>query len=711
MHVGGVSRRSLIDPAIEGGARLVTVTAPAGYGKSTLLTEWAEIDQRRLVRIDARTTHDDPAALLDSAIAAFEELGVLGPAQSGELRGSLTAALQRAAPMLAAHVRSAAAPFVLLIDDLQNIHATASLDVLDVVLAGIPAGSQAVVASRVPSARLGRGRTRGDLVTIGTGDLRMDATSAITLFAAARQTLTPAAADELIARTDGWPVALAISARSLEERPRSEPGDRPEGFFAELYDSVPESARDLLRRTSILDELSGPLCDAVLGTTGSGAILGSLADSNALVIRSADAPGRFLCHDLLRDFLSEELRRLEPELVETLQDRAATWFEEQGELETALEHRLRMSDRSGAVQLFEQIARPTYEAGRQVTSDRWLSALGDETLQQQPQLALLAAWNAMLNGHDEQSDRWAAIVTASAGAVAGASKAFDVAYATLSAVRLERGIDEAYRAAVVATGPDADYGQWKDTAHWALGEIQLLRGERDTAQATFELASALGSTQRGGGVVVVAEAALAIMAIEDGDWAKAKLHAQTAIGVIQRRGHTDYASSATAYAVACRVAQHRGDEATLFAMLHRATRSRSLLSYSTPVPAVVARLQLASVGLAQGDAAGVRQLLSEIGDIVAMRPALSPYLRQADELRASLAAGRLTSTGLTALTLSELRILPLLQTHLTVDEISHRLFVSRNTAATHIGSIYRKLHVNSRSEAVERGIAVGLLGR
>jgi LuxR family maltose regulon positive regulatory protein len=172
----------------------------------------------------------------------------------------------------------------------------------------------------------------------------------------------------------------------------------------------------------------------------------------------------------------------------------------------------------------------------------------------------------------------------------------------------------------------------------------------------------------------------------------------------------DYATSVDAFAVAARVAMHLGDQASADVQLNRAMRARALLTSAIPAPAIRARLHLAHVQLAKGDAAATRQLLEEAEAILARRPGLGAAAREVERFRADYAAARLASSGLAPLTQTELRVLALLQTHLTIAEISTRLHITQNTAGTHIKSIYQKLRVNSRGAAIRRGTAVGLLG-
>jgi LuxR family maltose regulon positive regulatory protein len=173
----------------------------------------------------------------------------------------------------------------------------------------------------------------------------------------------------------------------------------------------------------------------------------------------------------------------------------------------------------------------------------------------------------------------------------------------------------------------------------------------------------------------------------------------------------DYASSVLAFAGAARLAVHRGDRVEADRQLTRAMRARPSLTYVLPTLAVRVRLQLGKVYCALGDHTSARHLLREIDDILLQRPALGTLVDEVSEFQKSLASSaQVRVDGGSPLSSAELRLLPYLQTHLTIREIGDRLFVSRNTVSSELGSIYRKLGVSSRNDAVQRATEIGLLG-
>jgi LuxR family maltose regulon positive regulatory protein len=200
------------------------------------------------------------------------------------------------------------------------------------------------------------------------------------------------------------------------------------------------------------------------------------------------------------------------------------------------------------------------------------------------------------------------------------------------------------------------------------------------------------------------------VAIGHQDWRQAETLADRALAIVGAGHLEDYITSPLVYAVVARTALHRGDVPRAQQHLARAARLRPLLSHAFPHFAVQTLLELARAYLALDDAAGARVVLREARDIIQRRPNLGVLPQQAEELRSRLDAVRGGSVGPSSLTTAELRLLPLLATHLSFREIGERLHVSRHTVKSQAISVYRKLGVSSRSQAITRVQQLGLLG-
>ncbi len=198
------------------------------------------------------------------------------------------------------------------------------------------------------------------------------------------------------------------------------------------------------------------------------------------------------------------------------------------------------------------------------------------------------------------------------------------------------------------------------------------------------------------------------MAMERHDWPQAATLAEQALAIVRAGQLDDYINSALVSAVAARTALHRGDVQRAHERLARAARLRPLLTYAIPWVAVQALLELARAYLAVDDLAGARVVLREANDILRRRPDLGTLPQQAAQLgsKASGIPGRIG--GASSLTKAELRLLPLLPTQLTYQEIGERLYLSQHTVKKQAVSIHRKLGVSSRSQAVECARRLGL---
>jgi LuxR family maltose regulon positive regulatory protein len=265
--------------------------------------------------------------------------------------------------------------------------------------------------------------------------------------------------------------------------------------------------------------------------------------------------------------------------------------------------------------------------------------------------------------------------------------------------------------ASLAVAQEPAWSPWRGQALCAFAEAHLLVGEVDEAGALFEESSLVATTTGNTDEFVVCESELALLAMDRGQWSIAAEHLERALTAIEESRMHDYATSVLAFAGAARLAVHRGDRAETDRQLTKAMRARPSLTYVLPTLAVRLRLALAKVYYAIGDQTTARHLLRELDDIVLRRPRLGALLDEVADLRRILTASpQVAVAGSSPLTSAELRLLPYLQTHLTIREIGERLFVSRNTVSSEVSSIYRKLGVSSRHDAVQRATEVGLLG-
>jgi LuxR family maltose regulon positive regulatory protein len=715
---GSVSRAELIETARASDCRVVGVTAPAGYGKSTFLAQWALADDRPVAWVSLDRLDDDPSALISLLASAFARVSPGNADLVANVSGLGVSVLGRAAPRLAAAFRTSPAPFVLMLDDLHEIRSPACNDVLDMVISGLPRGSQLAVASRTEQSRLPRLRASGDALEFHASDLALDAAGAEQIFAAAHVSLGSEAAVAVAERTEGWPVGLYLAALIAHDNhgdASTVAGDDryvADYLYRESLDRLPEDVQRFLRRTAVLDQFCAPLCDALLGESGAQAMLRKLEASNVFLNPLDRRREWFRYHALFREFLLGELRRVEPDVIMKLQLKAADWYEANDAPAMAVEYLLNTTERDRCVRLVTALALPTYQAGQISTLQRWLSTLGDSAVAEYPPLAVLAGWVTALTGQTAEAQRWAAIIDAASFDLvpADGTASFDSGRAMLSAFMCAAGPEQMMTDASLAVSQEPQWSPWRDQALCASAEAHLLAGAVDEAAALFAESSLVATSTGNTDEFVVAESELALLAMDRGQWPMAAEHLERAFAAIEESRMYDYATSVLAYAGAARLAVHRGDREETDRRLTQAMRARPSLTYVLPTLAVRLRLQLAKVYSAIGDHTTARHLLRELDDILLRRPALGTLVDEVAELRRILTASPKGVAGGSPLTSAELRLLPYLQTHLTIREIGDRLFVSRNTVSSEVSSIYRKLGVSSRHDAVQRATEVGLLG-
>jgi LuxR family maltose regulon positive regulatory protein len=484
-------------------------------------------------------------------------------------------------------------------------------------------------------------------------------------------------------------------------------------LYRESLSQLPESVQRFLRCTAVLDQLCAPLCDAILEESGSQARLRHLEATSLFMVPLDRRRGWYRYHALFREFLLGELRRVEPDVIAKLHLRAADWYESNGSPALGLEHLLNTTDGDRCVQLVTELALPTYQSGQMSTLQRWLSTLGHAAVEKYPPLAVLAGWIAVLTGQTAEAQRWAALLdTASYDLVPmDGTASFTSSRAMLRAAMCAAGPEQMATDANLATAMEPPWSEWRATALLLCAEAKLLLGDSERAAALFAETSSAAATRGNVDTIILSQAELAVLAMDHGRWTGAAEHLKLALATVERSRLHDYAMSVLAFAAAARLAVHRGDQKEADRQLARAMRARPACTFVIPWVAVRVRLQLAKAYAALADQATARHLLREIDDILRHRPALGALVDQVSELRGILtSSAQLTVSGGTPLTPAELRLLPYLQTHLTFREIGERLFVSRNTVSSEVGSIYRKLGVSSRSDAVQQATTVGLLG-
>jgi LuxR family maltose regulon positive regulatory protein len=653
---------------------------------------------------------NDPAVLLTYLTAA---LGRLVPAARSAFQALATSTM----PIIVVHqltaaIRSITPGVSVVVDHAEAITNVESRRVLAEFALRLPAGSRLAIGSResVPLP-VGRLRARGEIVEIGPDDLAMDPTEASRMIAGTGVTLSPTEVMELVERTEGWPVGLYLAARSTRSgTSRHHAGltaAHDESFIAgyvrsELLDRVSSDEVSFLIRTSVLDRMSGPLCDATLAVSGSARALEQLASRSLMIVPLDHHQEWYRYHHLLRSELRAELERREPDVIQGLDLRASEWFHAHGIPEAAIEHAQAVGDADRVARLVVEAAQPVWASGRVDTVLRWMEWLdAKQAVERYPEIAVHGALTLALLGRAEEAERWVAV--AECGKTSGEfsdGSTVESILAYMRAILCRDGIEAMRRDARASWTGLSPVSPYRATMVYTEGVSYLLQDDPD--QADPILANAFDDAVRASALplaaLILAERCCA--AVDGNDWAAAGSLVQRALSIVHEGHFEDYWTSALIYAWAARAALHRGDLHGARRCLAAAARLRPLLTHVLPVVSVQALVQMARVYLALADPGGARAVLTQAEHIRSRRPDLGNMWSQADRLRSNLQRIGRISQGATSLTAAELRVLPLLSTHLSLGEIGQQLRVSPNTVKAHAKSIYRKLGVSSRAAAV-----------
>jgi LuxR family maltose regulon positive regulatory protein len=402
---GFVPRPRLVEALGEGLARgRVLVCAPAGFGKTVLLADWARGCGRPVAWLGLDGGDSDPARFWRYAVAALERArpglaGRVGPLPSGSFEGLVTALINELAD------DPGPDEVLLVLDDYHLVDPGPVHESVAFLLENLPPGLRVVVSGRAdPPLPLARLRARGQLAELRAADLRFTSEEAAALLVeTAGPGLPGTAVTALVARTEGWAAGLQLAGLSLRGH-----ADRA-GFVAafsgshrfvldyladEVLDGQPGPVRAFLLETSVLERLSGELCDAVTGRAGSQAMLADIERAGLFLVPLDEVRGWWRYHHLFADLLRARLLAEQPGRVQALHRAAAAWCEEHDLADDAVRHALAAGDTAWAARLVERHVETLLGRSEGATLRRWLSALSAESVRARPRLCLAQAYGA-----------------------------------------------------------------------------------------------------------------------------------------------------------------------------------------------------------------------------------------------------------------------------------------------------------------------------
>ena len=714
-----IPRERLLERLRSGSDRRLTLVAcPAGFGKTTLLAAWREAEAARkpVAWLTLDEGDNDPVVLWTHAIEALRRAS---PAVAGSAAADTVVApvVDVVLPRLVNEL-DGQGEITLILDDFHRLSSVPARASVRWFIDHAPPGFQLVLASRtepiLPVAAL---RAHGELLELRAGDLRFTCEEADAfLNGRLGLGLTPEDVEALVGKTEGWPAGLYLAALSLQHAADRHALVRSFGgsnrhvvdfLETEVLDAHDPPAQALMLRCSVLERLSGPLCDAVLEQEGSAAMLDALSRSNLFLVPLDDEGRWYRFHHVFAQLLRVELERREPGVARALHRRAYGWHRDHGTTDEAIQHAIAAEAYAEAAELIQGSWISYANTCRYDTVLAWLRRL-PEILDSNAHLLLIQAWVLSLSARREEAALAIAAVER-LGDLGGGPlpDGFSSGEASLTMLRacfpwgdVGAQLDNGRRAAELA-GPGSP---WRPLACWAVGTGLYFRGKPEEADRWFAESAALAPASA---QWLAGEASLAYrswIAGERGRLDEQRVLAEAAAEFTREHG-TGKVIGVAPLALGLSLAA-RGRPGEALPLIDRGVAlSRT---FGQPLQLANALLSQAPVLRALGEHTRAADAIAEARSILASCP--DP----------GILAGRLAALGRPPqirrdrsgdqeLTQQELRVLKLLHGELSERDIGRELYVSYSTVHSHVRAIYRKLAVSTRADALQRGRQLGLL--
>jgi LuxR family maltose regulon positive regulatory protein len=709
--------------------KISVISAPTGYGKTTLLAHWRRVEEAEVsfawVSLDEQD--NDPIRLWRHIVEALrrampEEAGfgadiLVGMGALGQefVRVTLSTLINELAEL--PH------RVVLVLDDYQFITEEGARESVAFLVEHLPDNVHLVISSRSdPPLPLGLLRARGEMNEIRTDQLAFSEEEVDCLLNEKMGLdIGPDDLSVLLERTEGWPAGIYLASLSLQNK--EDKHAFIESFRGsnryivsllgeEVLSNLSEEVRRFLLETSVLRRMTGPLCDAVTGREDSSRLLRELASSNLFVV-SLDEQGEwYRYHHLFSELLLYELRNSQPELVPTLRKRASEWLEGAGYVEGAIRQATEASNYERVGLLITRHWYGFAVRGHSATVERWLESLPEGMIDRVAPLCLVEAWLCALSGRREECESFLTLAEGirREGPLPDGTASVESGAAILRSVFGFGGIKDMVEAARRADALELDRTSPQvPLVKLGLGFSWYFSG--NVAQARSALEEGLRLTLGGHPIARVgALSCLSLVAGDEGRQEEAESLAREAKALVDRFRLQGVPQATLAPLALGRALAGRGKLEEAQEELENAYSARRRLPGLSPWPSLVGLLALASVRAARGDRPGARAVLTEARAILKANPdaGMFPELLELQErkLRARKPReGQLDGK----LTEREIDVLRLLVGELSTRQMAESLYVAPSTVRTQVKSIYRKLGVSSRGEAVEEAHARDLI--
>jgi LuxR family maltose regulon positive regulatory protein len=715
---GLVPRTRILDGLTDTEASVVLVQAPAGFGKSTVLEQWAHLGARRFAWIALDPSESDLIVFWRHVYAAlqvcmpgfashlYDEVSRPQP----DLSGSII-------PGLLNELATIEDPLVVVLDDYHRIHSSEVDRSVQLFLRHLPRGTTLAIGTRSrPGFEVAWLRSRGLVHEVGASELSLtfDDTSSVL------RSRNPDRTDEEVRwihnTTEGWPAGVYLFGlvKSIDQSVRTT-SDIRDYLMTEMLSSLSTEDAQFMQRTSILSHLEARFCDHVTQTAAAQSRLERLANSSLLVLPLDETGDRFRYHHLLQTELESLLKRNEPpDVVASHHRRAMEWTTQQGEITEAIQHAVNAGDTQAAVRLVVANWYPYIMSGRVRSAYQWLGNFTEDDPRLNPQLALSAAMISAFAGHSRDARAFAAIAEAASPEAEGfvGAQSYESSVAIMRAGIAADGPLSALADARRAAEVEPLGSPYRPLLAAMIGTFIYSTAVQDADAYPLLLEGAKAATGPPE-TAAYALANLALMHSWRNDEEPALNYAHQAIQRIDETRVGGFMVYGLPYAIAAKCSVESAGLAECRRLLRRAEQAERGASNAAPFDSMVLRTTMAEACLAMEDfglaktyaerTLGNLAVMSEGGlvanrldHVIRMINRTEPHVEQADR------PGPLLSPR-------EVQVLSLFTTDETLAGIGRRLFISRNTVKTHATRIYRKLGVSDRQRAVAAARRLGLL--
>ena len=711
-----VERRALLHALGDTAAPLVVLCAPAGSGKTTVLRQWAEADARPFAWVQLDEADRDPVVLLTYLAMALESVTEVDPSVRASLSLAVPPVRERILPLLG-EALAAAPGFVLVLDDAHLLTGDKPWEVVAFVLRGLPEGAQLALGSRTdPDLPLARMRAAGEVTEFRAAELSLDPDEVAELMRLHDCEADQETVGAVFTATEGWATGLQLACLARAGRPPAEwlpeiRGGRreiAEFLTSEVLLAQPPEVQEFLLRTSVLNELTPRLCALVNGSDDGGELLARVSSEELFVVPLGDDGSHYRYHHLFAEMLQGELDRRHPGLPDELHRMVAEWYVHEDVPDAAIQHLLAAKETTSAGDLVAASWPAMWSRGQTETVRRWLGAFTDRQILNHQALTLTAGWVYSALDAGRLGERWCEAACAlpmddapSPDGAASLRSSQALLRATVGAAGVRRMREDAELAARLEGTPGTS---WYADAQVALGVARWLSGATQRALHPLAVGAREGSVCNPS-AELGALGHLALIAADEAEWDVAAEYEGRATDLLTALGFGTHRRCLPMLLTRVKLrARGSGTDAE-----EAAADVSRLLRHMVPHPwmALLSDVVLGEGAIDRADDAAAQRHAAAAAAQLERYPDAGILRRRAERLLEAVERTRLSEP----LTPAERRVLELLPTHLTDARMAEQLFVSRNTVKTHVKSLYRKLEVSSRADAVARAREAGLLPR